>query len=36
MDAFFADTAALLSADFVQQAIVASALLGLLSGVITP
>ena len=36
MDAFFADTAALLGADFVQQAIVASALLGLLSGVITP
>jgi zinc/manganese transport system permease protein len=36
MNAFFADTAALLSADFVQQAIVASALLGLLSGVITP
>lgn len=36
MDAFVADTAALLSADFVQQAIVASALLGLLSGVITP
>lgn len=36
MDAFFADTAALLGADFVQQAIVASALLGLLSGVMTP
>lgn len=36
MDAFFADTAALLGADFVQQALVASALLGLLSGVITP
>lgn len=36
MDAFVADTVALLSADFVQQAIVASALLGLLSGVITP
>lgn len=36
MDAFFADTAALLGADFVQQALVASALLGLLSGVMTP
>lgn len=36
MDAFFADTTALLSADFVRQALVASALLGLLSGVITP
>lgn len=36
MNAFFADTAALMGADFVQQAIVASALLGLLSGVIAP
>lgn len=36
MGQFFADTAALLSYEFVIQAVIASALLGLLSGVMTP
>lgn len=36
MNQFFADTVALLSYDFVIQAVIASALLGLLSGVMTP
>lgn len=36
MSQFFEDTVALLSYDFVIQAVIASALLGLLSGVMTP
>lgn len=36
MNQFFEDTVALLSYDFVIQAVIASALLGLLSGVMTP
>lgn len=36
MQTFFSDTAYLLSVGFVQQALIASALLGLLSGAITP
>lgn len=36
MQTFFSDTAYLLSVGFVQQALIAAALLGLLSGAITP
>ncbi|AWB82614.1 helicase [Corynebacterium yudongzhengii] len=36
LEQFFADTEALLQVGFVQQAVIASALLGVLSGVMTP
>ncbi|GAB3945709.1 metal ABC transporter permease [Corynebacterium tapiri] len=36
MESYFADTNALLQVGFVQQAVIASALLGVLSGVMTP